>query len=165
MGFLEMSDKTVREYRDRLLEQAREKVSEPVVAAAVLRRGGAAGKMAISHAGLGAVAYAGAALFSKKQAGGLPDKTLFVATPTKLHAYKAKIKGRGFKIGDEVAVWERSALQASTDQRSGLTMLTVSSPAEGEQATLAPVGVRDDPVSLELMRVLVEGVTEAPAPA
>ena len=158
----EMSEETVREYREQLLAQARERVSEPVVAAAVLRRGGAAAKMGISHAHLGGLAYAGAALFGKKQAGGLPDKTLFVATPTKLHAFKAKIKGRGFKIGDEVAVWERDALQAGTKPSMGLTMLTVESPAEGESVTMAPVGVKDDPVSLELMRVLVEGVTEAP---
>jgi hypothetical protein len=160
VGMFEMSEETVREYREQLLTQAREKVPEAVVAAAVLRRGGAAGKMGISKGRLGALAYAGAALRSKKQAGGLPDKTLFVATPTKLHAFKAGIKGRGFKIGDEVAVWDRSGLRASTEPKMGLTMLTVESPAEGEKMTVAPVGVRDDPVSLEMMRVLVEGDTE-----
>jgi hypothetical protein len=162
MGMLEMSEATAREYRESLLAQAREKVTEPVVAAAVLRRGGAAAKMGISHAGVGAIAYAGASLFAKKRAGGLPDKTLFVATPSKLHAFKARIKGRGFKIGDEVAVWDRSGLRAGTEPKMGLTMLTVESPAEGEKVTLAPVGVRDDPVSLELMRVLVENDTEPP---
>ena len=77
MAMFEMSEETAREYREQLFTQAREKVSEPVVAAAVLRRGGAAGRMAISKGRLGALAYAGAALRSKKQAGGLPDKTLF----------------------------------------------------------------------------------------
>jgi hypothetical protein len=33
----------------------------------------------------------------------------------------------------------------------------------GEKVTLAPVGVRDDPVSLELMQVLKDGVTSASA--
>lgn len=162
MGMFEMSEKFAAEYRERLRSQAAERVAEPVVAAAVLRRGGAAGKMAISHAGLGGLAYAAAALRSKKQAGGLPDKTLFVVTPTKLHAFKAKIKGRGFKIGDEVAVWDRAALRASTERKSGVTMLTIESPAEGEKVTMASVGVRDDPVSLELMQALTEGATTAP---
>jgi hypothetical protein len=159
----EMSEETAREYRDGLLAQAREKVSEPVVAAGVLRRGSAATKMGISHAGVGALAYAGASLFAKKKAGGLPDKALFVVTPTKLHAFKARIKGRGFKIGDEVAVWDRDGLHASTEPKMGLTMLTVESPAEGETVTMAPVGIRDDPVSLELRRALVEGETTAAA--
>ena len=159
----EMSEETLREYRAGLLDQARERVSEPVVAAAVLRRGGAATKMGISHAGLGGLAYAGASLFHRGKAGGLPDKTLFVATPTKLHAFKARIKGRGFKIGDEVAAWDRAALRASTEPKMGLTMLTIQS-ASGDAVTMAPVGVRDDPVSLELMRVLVEGEVHAPAP-
>ena len=163
MGMFEMSDAAVKEYREGIESQARDKVAEPIVALGILRRGGAATRMGISHAGLGGLAYAGSALFSKKQAGGLPDKALFVATPTKLHAFKAKIKGRGFKIGDEVAVWDRAGLKASTEQKMGLTMLTIESPAEGEKVTMAPVGVRDDPVSLELMGVLVDGTTEPPA--
>jgi hypothetical protein len=163
MGAFEMSEKVAAEYRAGLLEQARERVSEPVVAAAVLRRGGAAGKMALSHAGAGAIAYAGAALFSKKKAGGLPDKTLFVATPTKLHAFKARIKGRGFKIGDEVASWDRSAIRASTEQKLGLTVLAIESPSDGARVEVAPVGIRDDPVSLELVGVLTQNVTEPAA--
>ena len=80
--------------------------------------------MAVSHAGLGGLVYGAVALFDKKQAGGLPDKTLLVVTPSKVHVYKASIKGRGFKAGDEVAVWDRDAVQASTEQKSGVTMLT-----------------------------------------
>ena len=118
--------------------------------------------MGISHGGLGGVAYAASALFSKKQAGGLPDKALLVATPTKVRAFKAGVKGRGFKIGDEVAVWERAGLRASTEPKSGLTMLTLESPAEGEKVTVAPIGVRDDPVSLEFGQALVAGATEPP---
>ncbi len=161
----EMSEEQVATYRGQMRELAEEKVSEPVVAAAMLRRGGVGAKMAVSHAGLGALVYGAIALFQKKQAGGLPDKALLVVTPTKLHAYKAKVKGRGFVAGDEVAVWDRVGLRASTEQKSGLTMLTVESPAEDEKVTMAPVGVRDDPVSLELMQALKEGKTAAPASA
>lgn len=165
MGMFEMSEEQIATYRGQMRTLAEEKVSEPVVAAAMVRRGGAGAKMAVSHAGLGGLVYGAIALFQKKQAGGLPDKALLVATPTKLHAYKAKVKGRGFQAGDEVAVWDRAGLRASTEPKMGLTMLTIESPAEGEKVTLAPVGVRDDPVSLELMQVLKDNVTAAPASA
>ena len=165
MSMFEMSAEQVATYRDQLRGYAEETVAEPVVAAAILRRGGVATRMGVSHAGLGGIAYAASALFSKKQAGGLPDKTMFVVTPSKLHAFKAKIKGRGWRIGDEVAVWDRAAIQASTEVKMGMTMLTVESPAEGEKVTMSPVGVKDDPVSLELMEVLKSGATEAPATA
>ena len=165
MGMFEMSEAQVAEFREQVRGYAAEKVSdEPVVAAALFRRGGAATRMGLSYGGVGAIAYAASALMSKKQAGGLPDKALLVATPTKVRAFKAKIKGRGFKIGDEVAVWERAGLRASTEQKMGLTMLTLESPSEGEKVTIAPIGIKDDPVSVEFGRALVDGVTEAAAP-
>jgi hypothetical protein len=164
VGMFEMSDQQVAKFREQVRGYAQEKVTdEPVVAAALFRRGGAATRMGISSGGIGAIAYAGSALFSKKQAGGLPDKALLVATPTKVHAFKAKIKGRGFRIGDEVAVWDRAGLRASTEQKMGLTMLTLESPAEGEKVTIAPIGIKDDPVSLEFGQAMVEGRTDAPA--
>jgi hypothetical protein len=158
MGMFEMSDETVAEFRKQVEGYAREKVTdEPVVAAAMFRRGGAATRMGISDAGLGGLAYAASALFSKRQAGGLPDKTLFVATPTKVRAFKASIKGRGFKIGDEVAAWDRAGLRASTEPKMGVTMLTLEWPDRGEKVTVAPIGVRDDPVSLDFGRALTVG--------
>jgi hypothetical protein len=164
MGMFEMSDQQVAEFREQVKGYAREKVTdEPIVAAAMYRRGGAATRMGISHAGLGGVAYAASALFSKKQAGGLPDKALLVATPTRIRAFKARIKGRGFKIGDEVAAWDRAGIRASTEQKAGLTMLTLESPAEGGKVTIAPIGIRDDPVSLEFSQAMVNGDTEPPA--
>ena len=42
-------------------------------------------------------------------------------------------------------------------------MLTLEAAGDGDKITMAPVGVRDDPVSLELMRVLVEGDAEPAA--
>ena len=60
------------------------------MAAGLFRRGGSAAKMGISKGGLGGIVYAGAALVSKKQAGGLPDKALLVATADKMYAFKTK---------------------------------------------------------------------------
>ena len=164
MGMFEMSEKQIADFREQVRGYATEKVTdEPVVAAALFRRGGAATRMGVSYGGLGGLAYAASALFSKKQAGGLPDKALLVATPTKIRAFKAGVKGRGFKIGDEVAVWERAGVKASTEQKMGLTMLTLESPTEGEKVTVAPIGVKDDPISVEFAQAMVNGVTEAPA--
>jgi hypothetical protein len=108
--------------------------------------------MGISKGGLGALAYGASALFSKKQAGGLPDKVMLALTPTKLHAFKLKIRGSDWAAGDEVGAWDRAGLIASTEQKMGVTMLTVRS---GEfAATLAPIGVRDDPIGRELIQAL-----------
>jgi hypothetical protein len=164
MGMFEMSEQQIADFREQVRGYAREKVTdEPIVSAGLFRRGGAATRMGVSYGGLGGIAYAASALFSKKQAGGLPDKALLVATPTKIRAFKAGVKGRGFKIGDEVAVWDRAGVKASTEQKMGLTMLTLESPAEGEKVTIAPIGVKDDPVSVEFAQAMVNGVTEAPA--
>ena len=151
---LTMTDEQVAEYREMVRGLAAGKVSEPIVAAGLFRRGGSAAKMGISKGGLGGIAYAGAALFSKKQAGGMPDKALLVATADKIHAYKAKFKGRKWVAGDEVAVWDRAGLRISGRPSMGLTMLEIESPSEGEKVSLAPIGVKDDPVSLEFIQAL-----------
>ena len=46
-------------HREMVRGMAAEKVSEPIVAAAMFRRGGAAAKMGISKGGLGGLVYAG----------------------------------------------------------------------------------------------------------
>jgi hypothetical protein len=161
----DISPETAAEYREKFRRSAEAKVGEPVIAVGPFRRGGAASAMAISKARLGAVAYAANSLRRKKQAGGLPDKAFLVVTPTKLHAFKYKQKGREFVFGDEVAVWDRAGLRISTEQKAGLTMLTIESPAEGEKATIAPAGVKDDPWTQDVIRVLQENVTEAPSAA
>jgi hypothetical protein len=154
MGMFEMSEEQVAEYREMVRGLAQSKLAEPVEAAALFRRGGGAAKMAISKTGLGAIAYAGAALIAKKQSGGLPDKVLLAATRDRVYAFKTKPKGRKWVAGDEVAVWERAGLRVSGRPSTGVTMLDLESPAEGEKVSLAPMGVRDDPVSLEFIQAL-----------
>ncbi len=163
MGMFDVSDETVAEYTEKFRSMCEERVDEPVVANAPFRRGGATTGMALSHAGLGAIPYAINSLFHKKRAGGLPQRVFLVATPTKLHAFKWDIRGRNYRLRDEVAVWDRAGLRISTEPKMGLTMLTIESPAEDEKVTLAPAGIKDDPWGTELIRVLREGVVEPPA--
>ncbi|MDX6582744.1 MAG: hypothetical protein QOI10_1928 [Solirubrobacterales bacterium] len=163
MGMFDIGEETEREYTEKFRALAQEKVGEPVIAVGPFRRGGAAAGMAISHAGLGGIVYAANSLFNKKKAGGLPQRVFLVVTPTKIHAFKWDIKGRNYKLKDEAAVWERPGLRFSTASKMGLTMLTIEAPAEGEKVTLAPAGVKDDPWTQEVMRVLQADVTEVPA--
>ena len=88
--------------------------------------------MIASKAGLGGLVYAGLSLRNKKKAGGLPERVLIAATRSKVHVYKLKI-GREYSAGDEVAVWERAGLRASTERKMNVTMLTIESPGEAEK--------------------------------
>ena len=163
MGLFDVSEADAVEWKEKFRQIAQEHVDEPVIAAAPFRRGGAGAQMVTSKAGLGAVVYAGIGLFQKKKAGGLPARVFLVVTPTKLHAFTWTFKGRNYKLKDEAAVWDRAGLRTSTEPKMGLTMLTIESPAEGEKATLAPGGVKDDPFSEEVIRALQDNVTTPPA--
>jgi hypothetical protein len=150
----EMSEKDVADWRQKCRDLVADRVNgEEVLAAAGFRQGGATANYVASKAQMGGLVYAGIKMLRKKKAGGLPDKVMLAVTPSRLYAFKLGV-GRDYKLGDEVAVWERPALQVGTDRSSGMTALTIESPAEGEKATLVGISVKDDPVSQELMGVL-----------
>jgi hypothetical protein len=153
MGMLEMSAETAAEFGQALREQATEKLGEPPTAVAAFRHGGASTRMGISKGRLGALAYAASALSSKKQAGGLPSQVMLALTPSKLHAFKLKVRGRKWEAGEEVGSWDRAGLQSSTEPKMNVTMLTFTA-ADGFTATLAPIGVRDDPIGREFIAAL-----------
>ena len=66
------------------------------------RRGGASASMVASKAQMGGLVYAGIKMFNKKKAGGLPERVMLAVTPDSLYAFKLGVKGRNYKIGDEV---------------------------------------------------------------
>lgn len=155
MGMFEMSPEQVAEWRQTCRDLAESKLGgEEVVAAAGFRRGGASANYAASKAQLGALVYGGIKLLRKKQAGGLPEKVILAVTPNRIHAFKLGFKGRSYKIGEEVTAWERPATKVTTGSGSGMTTLTLES-AGGEKATLVGISVKDDPVSQELIEVLL----------
>jgi hypothetical protein len=161
MGMFDISEETAAEYREKFRKLAAERVDEQVLAVGPFRHAGAASSYAISKAQLGAVVYAANALRRKKKAGGLPGKLFLVVTPTKLHAFTYKQKGRDFVLKDEAAVWDRASVEISTEPQAGLTMLTIASPGDGEKATLAPGGVKDDPWTQGVIQVLRDGAATA----
>jgi hypothetical protein len=155
MGMFEMTPDQVAEWRQKYRDLVAPHVNgEEVLSAAGFRRGGAAATTVASKAQLGGLVYAGIKLFNKKKAGGLPERVMLAVTPDKLYAFNFGFKGRNYRIKEEAAVWDRASLNLSTEMKSGMTALTIESPAEGEKATLVGVGVKDDPLSQELIGVL-----------
>jgi hypothetical protein len=151
----EMTDEQAIEWKQKLRDLAAPHVhGEEVVAAAAFRRGGAAASMVASKAQLGGLVYAGIKMINKKKAGGLPERVILVVTPDKLYALNFGFKGRDYKIKNEAAVWDRAGLNFSSDVKSGMTALTIESPAESEKVTLVGISVKDDPVSQDLMASL-----------
>lgn len=151
---LTMNEEQVEQFRQQIAAAVRDHVNgEELVAAGAFRRGGASGSLAASKAG-GGLVYAAVALGRKKKAGGLPQQVLLALTPDNLYAFELKFHGRSYTAKREVAVWQRPGLRVSSSQKMGLTNVTIESPAEGEKATLVPIGVKDDPVNLELIRLL-----------
>jgi hypothetical protein len=155
MGMFEMNEDQAAEWGQKFRDLVAPHVhGEEVIAAAAFRQGGAGASLVASKAQLGGLVYAGVKMMRKKKAGGLPERVMLAATPTKLYAFNFGFKGRNYKIKDEVAVWDRAGLRFSTERKSGMTALTIESPAEGEKATLVGVGVNDDPISQEMIAVL-----------
>jgi hypothetical protein len=154
MSSLEMSEEYAADLRRQLHELAAPEVGgEEVVCAGAFRRGGAGTTYAASKLQLGGAVYAGVNMLRKKKAGGLPEKVALVLTPGKLYAFEIGIKSGGqIKFKGEAASWDRTGLHTSTE-RGSMTALTIE-PAEGGGATLVAIGVKDDPVSQELIAAL-----------
>jgi len=159
---IQYSEEELEKAKQQLIEDVRPHLhGEELLTAGRFRRGGFSASYAASKAG-GGVAYAAVNLVRKKRAGGLPQHVALALTPTHLYALELKQKGRGLQIKREAAVWDRSALRVSTEQRMGCTMLTIESSSEGEKAILAPAGVKDDPWTLGVIREIESGVAPAP---
>jgi len=155
MSMFEMSDEAAAEFGQKLRDLVAPEVNgEEIVSAAAFRRGGATASMVASKAQMGGLVYAGIKMLNKKKAGGLPERVVLALTPDKLYAFNLGFKGRDYKLKGEAAVWDRGGLRVSSEQKSGMTAVTIESPAEGEKATLVGIGVKDDPVSQEMIAAL-----------
>jgi hypothetical protein len=163
MSRFEMTPEQVVEWRQKCRDLVAPHVNgEEVIAAAPFRQGGATASLVASKAQMGGIVYSAIKLMRKKKAGGLPDKVMLAVTPDRLYALHLGFRGRDYKIKDEAAVWDRPGLRISTDRTTGMTALTIESPAESEKATLVGVGIKDDPLSQELIEIL-QGAAPAAA--
>jgi hypothetical protein len=137
-----VSPEAQREFISKNLPAVQEKLAEPVVAYTTFQRSGAYGGMAAAKvSGLASLVMGAAA---KKKAGGLPATFLMVLTPTRLHALAFKFRGRGIKVGDELAVWDRATLQTHVDPKSLTVGLTIVSGDERVECEAPKTAVTDD---------------------
>jgi hypothetical protein len=155
MALMQASPEQLAEYKQKLVDEVTPHVGgEELTAVGLFRRGGASASYAASKMG-GGLVYAAVGLARKKRAGGLPEKMILAVTPTKLYAFSYGHRRSGYAVKKEAAVWEREGIQCSTGRAGNMTNLTISSPSEGEKATLVGGSIQDDPWSQEVMSALV----------
>lgn len=142
-------------YRD----AAQEKLPGEQVEAAWLfyRTGGYAG---LALGPLSPLAAVVARTIGKKRAGGLPNQFLLALTPTKVHAFKCRPSRSKAKVGDELAVWDRAALEIRIRDAAVNTEVTIESPAEGEKIVCS---TGKDATSREFLELLGRPATPATA--
>jgi hypothetical protein len=125
------SSEEQREWAERNRARVEEKAGAPVLAYSVFYRSGSFGAMAAQR--VSPLAASAIKLIGKKKAGGLPPHFILAVTADKVHAYKYKQSRSDIKVGDEVAVWDRSALRVSARETAMTMRVTIESPAEGER--------------------------------
>ena len=108
-----------------------QKVGARVIAFLPFHRTGSVGALAVSR--VSPLAATAIRLVGKKKAGGLPQNFVLVLTEAKLYAYQSKTRRASFELTDELAVWDRAAIQLSTKETTLAMQLTIESPAEGEK--------------------------------
>ena len=81
---------------------------------------------------------------------------MLAVTPEQALRVQARGQGATTRSATRSRSGSAAGLRISTDRSGGMTALTIESPAEGEKVTLVGIGVKDDPVSRELMQVLRE---------
>jgi hypothetical protein len=153
MGRFDISPEIAEEYRGKFRAEIEPLVDEDVLAVGTFRATGSGTKYAISKTQAGALAYGAASLMGKKKAGGLPGQFLLAVTPTKLHAFKYKMKRNGPEAKDEVAVWDRSGLEVRTERLQTTTRVALEWP-DGDTIVCDQDGMGDNPWADDVVRVL-----------
>ena len=154
MGRFDISPEVAEEYRGKFKEAVQAELQEEVLAVGSFRTTGAGTKYGISKMQGGALAYGAAHLMGKKKAGGLPGQFLLAVTPTGLHAFKYKMKRNGIESKGEVAAWDRSGLEVTTEKMKTTSRVTLEWPGEGEKIVCDQEGMGDNPWADEVVRVL-----------
>jgi len=151
MAWFKYDESELAEGKRKLADELAPRIGgEELVAVGLFRRPMFGASYAAGKLG-GALPSAAINLARKKRAGGMPDRLILAVTPTRLYAFSFKPKGRGYRVKDEAAVWERSNLECSRGRGGNMTTLTIASPSEGEKATLVGSSVEDDPWSQEVI--------------
>jgi hypothetical protein len=154
MGRFDISPEVAEEYRGKFRDAVQPQVDEEVLAVGTFRATGSGTKYAISKTQAGALAYGAASLMGKKRAGGLPGQFLLAVTPTKLHAFKYKMKRNGVALKDKAADWDRAGLEVSAERLQTTTRVTFEWSADGEKIVCDQDGMGDNPWADDVVREL-----------
>jgi hypothetical protein len=154
MGRFDISPEVAEEYRGKFRDAVQPQVDEEVLAVGTFRTTGSGTKYGISKTQAGALAYGAASLMGKKRAGGLPGSFLLAVTPTKLHAFKYKMKRNGVALKDAAADWDRAGLEVSTERLQTTTRVTLKWPGDGETIVCDQDGMGDNPWADDVVREL-----------
>ena len=79
---------------------------------------------------------------------------LLAVTPTKLHAFKYKLKGKGVEVRQPVAEWDRAGLTVELEQLTTTTRVKLAWPDAGEKLVFDQDGMGDNPWADDVVRVL-----------
>jgi hypothetical protein len=157
MGRFDISPEVAEEFRGKFRDAVQPQVDEKVLAVGTFRTTGSGTKYAISKTQAGALAYGAASLMGKKRAGGLPGQFLLAVTPTKLHAFKYKMKRNGVALKDKAADWDRTGLEVKTERLQTTTRVTLEWSGEGETVVCDQDGMGDNPWADDVVRELAAG--------
>ena len=140
-------DKYAQAYTD----SAQEKVTdEQVLGAWLFYRSGGFAAMGVSK--LSPLAATALRTVNKKRAGGFPNIFLVAVTPTTVRAFRAKQRRNGVKLGDELGVWDRTALKVTVREAAVNTEVIFESPDEGEKVTCSTGKDAHSKAFLELLQ-------------
>jgi hypothetical protein len=154
MGRFDISPEVAEEYRGKFRDAVQPQLGEEVLAVGTFRTTGSGTKYAISKTQAGALAYGAASMIGKKRAGGLPGQFLLAVTPTRLHAFKYKMKRNGVALKDEVADWDRAGLEVGTERLQMTTRVTLEWPGGGDKIVCDQNGMGDNPWADDVVREL-----------
>jgi hypothetical protein len=157
MGRFDISPEVAEEYRTKFREAVMPHVSEDILAVGTFRTTGSGTKFAISKLQAGAAVYGAASKLGRARAGGLPNTFLLVVTPTKLHAFKYKLKRNGVEARQEVAAWDRAGLTVKTERLQTTTRVTLEWPDNGDKLVCDKDGMGDNPWADDVIRELEAG--------
>ena len=157
MGRFDISPEVAEEFRTKFREAVMPHVDEDILAVGTFRTTGSGTKFAVSKLQAGAAVYGAVSKLGRARAGGLPNTFLLVVTPTKLRAFKYKLKGRGVQAREEVATWDRAGLTVKTDPMQTTTRVTLEWPDSGEKLVCDKDGMGDNPWADDVVRVLETG--------
>jgi hypothetical protein len=164
MGRFDISPQVAEEYRTKFREAVQPFLSEEPLAVGTFRTTGSGQKFAISKLQAGALVYGAASKLGRARAGGLPSTFLLAVTPTKLHAFKYKMKRNGVEAKEEVGAWDRDGLKVSLEPLATTTRVKLEWP-DGDKVVCDQDGMGDNPWADDVVRTLGAPVASPTSPS